>query len=205
MSKPSEDSQNRYFEKLARLLLLSLQACLPNLKISETSMKAQMQKGFTLIELMIVVAIIGILAAIALPQYQNYTARAQATEAMNLLGGLKTPLIDIAGTAGLGTACSTAPAVAAGANGTPAAVPAGALNAANGYTLAGKYVSGITATATGTTSCKIQATFKAAGQGVNDKVAGQTLSFTYTIATGDWACTTSLPDSVRPNNCSTGT
>ena len=47
------------------------------------------QKGFTLIELMIVVAIIGILAAIAIPAYQDYTIRAQITEGMNLAAGVK--------------------------------------------------------------------------------------------------------------------
>lgn len=52
------------------------------------------QKGFTLIELMIVVAIIGILAAIAIPAYQDYTVRSQVTEGLNMAGGVKTAVND---------------------------------------------------------------------------------------------------------------
>ena len=57
-------------------------------------MKRSIQKGFTLIELMIVVAIIGILAAVALPAYQDYTVRAKVTEGLTLAGSAKTAIAE---------------------------------------------------------------------------------------------------------------
>jgi type IV pilus assembly protein PilA len=77
-------------------------------------MKNMLQKGFTLIELMIVVAIIGILAAIALPAYQDYTVRTRITEGLNLFGAAKLAISEVASPADLTTAVTTWNAQAAG-------------------------------------------------------------------------------------------
>ena len=93
-------------------------------------MKA-VQKGFTLIELMIVVAIIGILAAIAIPAYQNYTIRSQVTEGLSLADGWKTGVAEFYAQNGtFPTSC------------TAAGNAAGGVMVCAGVTT-GKYVSGV--------------------------------------------------------------
>src|SRR3954462_788866 len=67
----------------------------PGFFTSEVSMKRQLQQGFTLIELMIVVAIIGILAAVALPAYQDYTKRAKMSEAILAASSCRTSVTEV--------------------------------------------------------------------------------------------------------------
>jgi type IV pilus assembly protein PilA len=96
----------------------------------------QVQKGFTLIELMIVIAIIGILASIAIPAYQNYTIRSQVTEGLSLADGWKTSISEYYAQNGSFPTCSTT--VAAGA--------AGCISVSGAVT--GKYVGSITISGT---------------------------------------------------------
>ena len=143
------------------------------------------QKGFTLIELMIVVAIIGILAAVALPAYQDYTARAKMSEVVLAASTCKNTIQEAAdaGLAATPTAdnwgCGENTSVTAGAN-ENAPVP-----------VSSKYVKGLRTLATG----EIQVVVQNIGNAVN----GKTLKLTpYSNDAGTTAMTAA--DYVAPNN-----
>ena len=139
----------------------------------------KLQQGFTLIELMIVVAIIGILAAVAIPSYQDYTARAQVTEAVSLTAAFKTGISEFLQTKGT--------------------FPANLTNV--GTTTSGKYVGSmaLTSEATGV-SGTITATMKATG--VNSGISSSTLLLTTGDSGQQWSCTGgTILAKFRPGTC----
>ncbi len=128
-------------------------------------MMKTVQKGFTLIELMIVGAIIGILAAIAIPAYQVYTVRAQVTEGLNLAGAVKAAVAETFAQTGTW----------------PLDNAAAGVGAAN--TIQGKYVTSVTVGTGGITI--------AYGNQANTKIAAATLGLSPAVSGNDdvaWVC-----------------
>lgn len=142
------------------------------------------QQGFTLIELMIVVAIIGILAAIAIPQYQNYVARSQVAEAPTLIDGAKTTIESYIAQNG--------------------SFPSNLSSL--GVRVSGKYVASLAASNTDSSGAGyVKVTFKSAG--TSPKIHGATLYWVRSDA-GQWTCgqdasgqTSSLATKYQPGTC----
>ena len=146
-----------------------------------------MQKGFTLIELMIVVAIIGILAAIAIPQYQNYIARSQVSRAMAETGAIKTAVETciLEGKTTVGTAAN---------------------NCQLGNTESSLF--NLTAPTTGDTLSNTQtitgAFASTGGKNAATTLASATMNWTRT-ADGSWGCWTTADAKYRPSSCTAST
>jgi len=142
----------------------------------------KVQQGFTLIELMIVVAIIGILAAIAIPAYQDYTIRAQVSEGLNLGGGAKTAVAEYFQDRGTWPLNNNVAGLSPAAN------------------IRGKYVSQVDVSAN-----VITITY---GMAAHQTISGKTLALTAADATGSitWTCLSAsaaiadkhLPAACRP-------
>ena len=140
--------------------------------------KRSIQQGFTLIELMIVVAIIGILAAVALPAYQDYTVRAKVTEVILAASGGKLSVAEFAQVSG------SMPATAS-------------LVLANQSTA---MVSSVAYAFTSTSIGVITATASAK----ETKISGSTIELTGTLGTTgsvDWVCSGTIDVKYRPSSC----
>lgn len=137
-----------------------------------------MQQGFTLIELMIVVAIIGILAAIAIPAYQDYTIRAQVSEGMSLTSGVRTAVSEYYQSTGSWPDDNAAAGVASASS------------------ISGNYVSQVAVV-----SEVITATF---GSGANPAIDGSDMTLTGDASGGgsvEWVCGGTVDTQYLPASC----
>ena len=140
------------------------------------------QKGFTLIELMIVIAIIGILAAIAIPAYQDYTVRSKVSEGLNLAGAAKLAVAETFDSEGSFLSANN------GSYGLPSA---GSIN--------GNYVSQVAVGASGLITITYNQNL-----GGNPTANGQTMTLRPTARQGsmEWTCTGgNMPGKYRPSEC----
>ena len=149
-----------------------------------------MKKGFTLIELMIVVAIIGILAAIALPAYQDYVARTQMSEAMTLASGQKTAVTETWSNWGTIPTDNAAAGIASAGK------------------ITGKYVTQVAVSASGSDKGLITATLGSTkvAKGIQNKTL--TLTGTFDVGQGnddggsvEWSCSSTAVAKYLPAAC----
>lgn len=150
-------------------------------------MRQAIQKGFTLVELMIVVAIIGILAAIAIPSYQDYTARAQVSEAIQISSSFRTSMSEYYQTRSVWPANLTAV----------------------GETTAGKYTFSTEITAGGGAAGTVVITSTMKNTGVSPQVTNETFAISSEDGGKTWQCgqlgaaaaSTSLSAKYIPSAC----
>ena len=145
-------------------------------------------RGFTLIELMIVVAIIGILAGIAVPQYQDYVARSQFSEGVNLAAGQKATVTEVFSNTGN---CPD------NASGTAGGIPVST-------SIAGNYIKSVLVggTATEAGGCTITANFK--DSGIAKGLTGKQVTLTMGNANNGsvtWKCESSADKKYLPQAC----